>query len=58
MIKFIKLKKINIKFSDKGKGIPVVLLHGYLESLNIWDEDRRQAGFSVVFQSLRDVGFS
>lgn len=38
MIKSIQFKKINIRFSDKGKGIPVVLLHGYLESLNIWDD--------------------
>lgn len=38
MIKFIQFKRINIRFSDKGKGIPVVLLHGYLESLNIWDD--------------------
>lgn len=38
VIKSIQFKKINIRFSDKGKGIPVVLLHGYLESLNIWDD--------------------
>jgi pimeloyl-ACP methyl ester carboxylesterase len=27
---------VNIRFSDEGKGKPVVLLHGYLESLEIW----------------------
>ena len=34
--KTIKIDKISIRFSDSGKGKPVVLLHGYLESLEIW----------------------
>ena len=36
MIKTIKYHGANIRFSDSGKGDPVILLHGYLESLDIW----------------------
>lgn len=31
-----KVGDIEIRYSDQGKGSPVVLLHGYLESLEIW----------------------
>lgn len=37
MLNDINYKNISIRFDDGGEGIPVVLLHGYLESLNIWD---------------------
>ena len=33
----IKFGDINLRYSDIGKGEVVVLLHGYLESLEIWD---------------------
>lgn len=29
---------VSIRYSDKGAGNPVVLLHGYLESLEIWSD--------------------
>ena len=29
---------IPIRYEDSGEGFPVVMLHGYLESLNIWDD--------------------
>lgn len=32
----IPYKSINIRYSDEGQGKTVVLLHGYLESLEIW----------------------
>jgi pimeloyl-ACP methyl ester carboxylesterase len=35
--KFFFNKRL-VNFRDIGKGKPVVLLHGYLESLKIWDE--------------------
>ncbi|MFW5886960.1 MAG: alpha/beta fold hydrolase [Bacteroidota bacterium] len=35
--KFFHDKKI-INYRDQGKGFPVVLLHGYLESQKVWDE--------------------
>jgi pimeloyl-ACP methyl ester carboxylesterase len=34
----IPFKGVTIRFEDYGEGFPVVLLHGYLESLNIWDD--------------------
>ena len=37
MIKTFKYKNANIRYKDQGKGIPIILLHGYLESLEIWD---------------------
>lgn len=27
-----------IRFKDRGKGTPLVLLHGYLEALEVWDD--------------------
>ena len=37
MIKTIPFSGTGIRFSDEGAGTTVVLLHGYLESLEIWD---------------------
>jgi pimeloyl-ACP methyl ester carboxylesterase len=36
MIKTIDFLNDKIRYSDTGAGIPLVLLHGYLESLDIW----------------------
>lgn len=36
-IKNINYKSTNIRFSDNGNGRCLVLLHGYLESLEIWN---------------------
>lgn len=36
MIKTIKYQDADIRFDDSGEGDPVILLHGYLESLEIW----------------------
>lgn len=38
MIKYCEFKQIKVRYSDKGKGRAIVLLHGFLESLEIWDE--------------------
>ena len=38
MTQNIKYKNISIRFREEGEGEPIILLHGYLESLNIWDE--------------------
>lgn len=38
MIKITEFRKTKIRYSDKGKGRAVVLLHGFLESLEIWEE--------------------
>ena len=37
MIRTIKFHDADIRFKDEGEGHVVVLLHGYLESLEIWD---------------------
>lgn len=36
-MKHLFYKKTKINFSDIGKGTAVVLLHGYLENLSMWD---------------------
>jgi pimeloyl-ACP methyl ester carboxylesterase len=38
MLKKISYKNTTIRYDDGGDGIPLVFLHGYLESLNIWDD--------------------
>ena len=38
MYKTIDFNNTTIRFKDEGKGTVVVLLHGYLESLEIWNE--------------------
>lgn len=44
MIRTIPFSKTNIQFSDEGSGTCIVLLHGYLESLHIWN------GFSGILE--------
>ncbi len=41
MIQEIAYKNTSIRFEDRGEGKATVLLHGYLESLSIWDEFSR-----------------
>ena len=38
MFKEILYKGIEIGYKSVGKGKPLVFLHGYLESMEIWDE--------------------
>jgi pimeloyl-ACP methyl ester carboxylesterase len=38
MEQFINQNQKKISFEDKGKGNPIVLLHGFLESLEIWNQ--------------------
>lgn len=38
MISFLTISDKKIRISDQGKGDVVVLLHGYLESLDIWSD--------------------
>ena len=37
MISSVSYHGANLRYSDLGKGNPVVLIHGYLESLEIWN---------------------
>lgn len=50
----------NIRYRDQGKGSPVVLLHGYLESLNIWDDFAKalSSDFRVITVDLPGHGES
>lgn len=34
----LKYKNINVHYTDQGKGEVLVLLHGFLEDLSMWDE--------------------
>jgi pimeloyl-ACP methyl ester carboxylesterase len=36
-VNHIQFKNTNIAFSDTGKGTAIVLLHGFLENQNMWD---------------------
>src|ERR1035437_2147572 len=38
MINYSDFRNIKVRYSDKGKGRVIVLLHGFLESLEIWEE--------------------
>lgn len=35
--KILRINNVDIRYTDEGDGITVVLLHGYLESLEIWN---------------------
>jgi pimeloyl-ACP methyl ester carboxylesterase len=38
MISYTEFRKINVRFSDTGKGRTLVLIHGFPETLEVWDE--------------------
>lgn len=38
MIKHTQFRQVKVRYSDKGTGRVIVLLHGFLESLEIWEE--------------------
>ncbi len=38
MIESIPYKNGKLQFAEHGEGMPLVLVHGYLESLHIWDK--------------------
>lgn len=51
----------NIWYTDNGKGFPVVLVHGYLESSEIWNgfsESLASSGFRVIAIDLPGHGRS
>jgi pimeloyl-ACP methyl ester carboxylesterase len=60
MISTIPFANINIRFSDKGSGTAVVLLHGYLESLDIWNgfAEKIQEGLRIIRPDLPGHGMS
>jgi len=58
MIKFAEFRKTKVRYSDKGKGRVIVLLHGFLESLEIFEEfsAKLSKGFRVIAIDLPGHG--
>jgi pimeloyl-ACP methyl ester carboxylesterase len=57
---FFSYKGGRIHFSDSGKGVPIVLLHGYLESSEVWNgfSERLSSDFRVISIDLPGHGLS
>lgn len=60
MSKTIDFEGYNIHFVDKGHGKPIVLLHGFLESLDMWSAFTKELslGFRVITIDLPGHGKS
>ncbi len=60
MIKSIVYKSSTIRFDDRGQGNPIVLLHGFMESLDVWDElaDKLSDEFRIIAIDLPGHGKS
>jgi pimeloyl-ACP methyl ester carboxylesterase len=58
MIKYADFRNIKVRYSVKGKGRVVVLLHGFLESLEVWDElaEKLSRSFRVIAMDLPGHG--
>jgi pimeloyl-ACP methyl ester carboxylesterase len=57
---FFLYKGHRICYSDSGKGSAIVLLHGYLESMEVWDgfKDKLGSEFRVISVDLPGHGLS
>lgn len=57
---FFSFKGGRIHFSDSGNGTPVVLLHGYLESSEVWNgfAEKLSSDFRVISVDLPGHGLS
>jgi len=60
MQKIFNYREGRIYYSDKGKGAPIVLLHGYLESSEVWNgfEEKLAMKFRVISIDMPGHGFS
>jgi pimeloyl-ACP methyl ester carboxylesterase len=58
MIRHADFKNVKVRFSDKGKGRVIVLLHGFLESLDLFEElsSRLSKSFRVISIDLPGHG--
>lgn len=58
MIKYTEFKQINVRYSDKGNGRTIVLLHGFMESLEMWNEFSKELSksFRVICIDLPGFG--
>ena len=57
---FFSYKGRKIHYSDSGKGKAIVLLHGYLESSEVWNGFAEKLGseFRVILIDLPGCGLS
>lgn len=60
MIKFATFRKARIRYSDEGKGRAVVLLHGFPENMQVWQEFSAalSKSFRVICIDLPGMGES
>jgi pimeloyl-ACP methyl ester carboxylesterase len=60
MMKRITYKGTELVYSDQGEGPCLVLLHGYLESMGIWEDfaDRFPGGYRLILPDLPGHGSS
>ncbi len=60
MSHYFQYKTAKINYTDKGRGKIIVLLHGYLESSEVWNgfEERLASKFRVIAVYLPGHGFS
>jgi len=58
MIKYTTFKQTKVRYSDRGKGRVVVLLHGFMESLEMWDDFSKELSksFRVICIDLPGFG--
>ena len=58
MIRFTEFRKTKVRYSDKGKGRVIILLHGFLESLEVFEEfsDKLSKTFRVISIDLPGHG--
>lgn len=58
--KFMKIDGMDVHYSDKGQGFPLVLIHGISSSLNTWDgwEDQLQGDFRIIRLDLPGFGLT
>jgi pimeloyl-ACP methyl ester carboxylesterase len=58
MVKYIEFKQVKVRYTDKGKGRTIVLLHGFMESLEIWNEFSKELSksFRVICIDLPGFG--
>src|SRR3954468_20458770 len=60
MLKYIVFGNAKIQFSDKGRGRAIVLIHGFLGSLEVWNEfsEKLSRHFRVIAIDLPGHGES
>lgn len=58
MTKYTEFKQVKVRYTDKGKGRTIVLLHGFMESLDIWHDFSKELSksFRVICIDLPGFG--